>query len=837
MKYIIKKLSFRLVIPFLLIMIVALISPNKVMAEIHYDLVEEIESQGKRVVAENEFLILAIDDENYSIAVGDKQQETIWLSNPVDPDEDEIATGISSDLLSSQFSITYYSRAAQEISMNSYTDSASLNQVETEIINDGIKVTYTLGEEIAGYMIPDIISSERFNSFLEEMETDVQKIVLDSYREDTEEELFYLRSGTAVFIQEEMVGYFADAGYTVEDYITDNSENNVEDAGGAVFTIPVVYTLEDEDFVAHIPVEEVVNSELFTLTNIRLLEFFGTADIESEGYAFVPDGSGALIHFNNGKTTATRYAADVYGYDESLTFMQATNRDKNLSIRMPVFGMRKDNQGFLAIIEDGEAYARINGDIAGKTDSYNKVFTEFKYLPTGSGSLDEMTGSGVLQLYQQEAYQEKFQIRYRFLEEEQSNYAGMANDYREYLQEKEMFPSEKSRDSIPFYLGLIGAINKQKTFLGIPYSGTEILTTYEQSKDIVETLIEDDILNLKVKYSGWFNGGLNHTTPNRFKKIRGLEKHLKLTEFNHFLKEYNIPVYYDVDFSYMYNDKLFSGVSTSNNGTRYLDNSMVTVLDQNLTSDTIGRENSTNISRHILNSTYYNEVIGNFTDSISDQSIQNLSLRTLTSTLSSDFSRRNFVDRQSSLNHTVEALGSLKENEINLLGQNSNAYTFNYLSDVIDIPMTSNRYVILDEAIPFYQIVLSGHIDFAGEPINLAGDYRQHLLKSIETNAGLYVEWIAESDSLLKETAYQDLFSVNASNWYQDTVDLYKEVNTELEGIQGETIIAHEKIEDEVYEVTYSNGTKIIVNYLDRAVTYNGLTIDKTDYLVIGEEG
>ena len=43
-------------------------------------------------------------------------------------------------------------------------------------------------------------------------------------------------------------------------------------------------------------------SEEYPVNSISLLSFFGAAGQEREGSMFVPDGSGALIHFNNGKT-------------------------------------------------------------------------------------------------------------------------------------------------------------------------------------------------------------------------------------------------------------------------------------------------------------------------------------------------------------------------------------------------------------------------------------------------------------------------------------------------------------------------------------------------------
>lgn len=61
--------------------------------------------------------------------------------------------------------------------------------------------------------------------------------------------------------------------------------------------------------------------------DIDLLEYFGAAGPEEEGYMFVPDGSGALIMFNNGKVNAPAYIGYVYGEDKTNLVNQTKNRE------------------------------------------------------------------------------------------------------------------------------------------------------------------------------------------------------------------------------------------------------------------------------------------------------------------------------------------------------------------------------------------------------------------------------------------------------------------------------------------------------------------------------
>lgn len=805
---------------------------QQVKANYETRLTEVIDEQGKTIVAENNSLILAIDENNFELAVIVKETGSLWLSNPYDKDYDQIATGISREQLGSQLSITYYNRQAQEQIMNSYTDSVALDQVTMEQIEDGVKVTYTLGEEVAGYLIPESISTERFFQFLDQMPADDRQLIEDIYREDEEAGTFNLRTSTAVFIQEDAEIIFNEAGYTIDDYISDNEENEIEGAGGAVFTIPVIYKIEGDNFIASIPVEEVINHDIYTLTQIRLLEYFGTASLADEGYLFVPDGSGALIDFNNGKTNVNRYLGDVYGSDETLTFDQVSNRDKELSVKLPIYGMKKNDQAFLAILEDGETYASIIGDISERADSFNKVFPQYSYLPTGRSSLDEYTGSGILQLYQEEPYQGNFQSRYIFLDGEDANYSGMAKHYQQYLIDAGELPEQKDRQELPFYLELIGGVNVAKSFLGIPFQGIEVLTTYQEANQIVEALSTDDVADIKLTYSGWFNNGYNHYAPYRVSTIHSLEKDLNLNDFSTKMQANDIPLYFDVDFGYIYDERFYDGFSTSNHATRYFDNTLATLTDQNLASGNIGRETQSNPSKYILNSSFLDRFVGHFLDQIDGKAINHLSLRTVTSSLSSDFSTNNFMDRQASMNYIVDALDRLKDDEMSLLASNSNAYAFKHVDHIVDAPMDSNRYLIFDESIPFYQMVLSGYIDYAGQPLNLTDDYQHELLKTIETNAGLSFKWIHAPDHLLKETAYQDYYSVQYQNGYDKAVDLYHQLNDQLSAIQGQKMIDHERIEEDVYRVGYENGVNVYVNYSNKTVQHNQLNIEANNFVV-----
>ena len=131
--------------------------------------------------------------------------------------------------------------------------------------------------------------------------------------------------------------------------------------------------------------------------------------------------------------------------------------------------------------------------------------------------------------------------------------------------------------------------------------------------------------------------------------------------------------------------------------------------------------------------------------------------------------------------------------------------------------------------------MIRGYIEFAGESLNLSQDYETTLLKSVETGAGLYFQWMYEDNSVLKNTDYDYLYSVNYESWLTQAIQDYTRVNEIFEKLQGQTIKSHEKLQENVYLVTYESGTQIAVNYNEYSVMINQTVVNAKDFAVIKE--
>src|SRR5690606_1629587 len=100
--------------------------------------------------------------------------------------------------------------------------------------------------------------------------------------------------------------------------------------------------------------------------------------------------------------------------------------------------------------------------------------------------------------------------------------------------------------------------------------------------------------------------------------------------------------------------------------------------------------------------------------------ISSISLRDLADLLNSDFRKKAEIDRSQSEQISIDALQTLRDSGLTIMADGGNAYALPYVTDITNAPLSNSRFKLEDEAIPFYQIVIRGYIDYTGEPYNLS---------------------------------------------------------------------------------------------------------------------
>jgi len=123
-----------------------------------------------------------------------------------------------------------------------------------------------------------------------------------------------------------------------------------------IFNVSVIYRLEGKDLVVEVPFEDLAFDPETPIYTITPLPYFGAGGPDDEGFMLVPEGGGALINFNNGKTSQSSYYTNVYGWDMCLSRDAVVH---NTRAYYGVYGVAEGNDSFICILEDGRSYASI----------------------------------------------------------------------------------------------------------------------------------------------------------------------------------------------------------------------------------------------------------------------------------------------------------------------------------------------------------------------------------------------------------------------------------------------------------------------------------------------
>jgi hypothetical protein len=790
------------------------------------------------LAAENDILKLYTNTKTTEVAVYDKRSGVITWSNPPDRDKDTIASGRNRIALNSQFMVSYYDKTMTEATMYNYDFSVEREQYEIEKLENGIRYIYFLGDLTSPTgIVPPIIKIERLEQMvLSKLDEKDARSIRNNYMESKDHPGFLeLTAGIIVSKVglQKMNKFFEQAGYTTEDFDFDAALA----AGGEVqerttFTISLEYRLIDDRLEVTIPTKEVIETGSGKICGISLLSFFGAGGIDEEGYILVPNGSGSLIYFNNGKKTE-RYNQYIYGIDE--TVRSFTVVEETVKARMPVFGIKKDKSAVFCEITNGDTLANILANVSGNLNSYNYVYPYFTLRGSEKVSMFGVEGINAdVPVLEKNLYKLDLKINYYFLDQENANYSGMANYYRNKLIDNGILSPKKDAGSIPFYLDVLGGVKRRESFLVVPYMGVYPMTKFNEAQLIVNEFQKNNIRDIRVNYLGWFNGGYYHDVAKTVKVDRVLGGRKGLGRLNELLSESGGRLYGDVAFqSISFESGNFNWRLES---ARYYSGFVVAYGRTNPATLRTSGMGYIEVLHDVLSPKYLVRHIDKFLNTFEKINIDNLSLRDLGDIISSDKHRTNIINRQEAKQIITHQLGKLNANCENLMINGGNAYTWAYASDLIGIPGGHNPYHIVDEEIPFYQMVIHGCIDYTSRPINLSGIYDKQdiLLKILEYGVAPRFTLSYRDSSEIKYTGLNILYSTHYETWLQDAVEIYHKANEVLKHVAGSTITRHFILDSGVRKIVYDNGCVIYINRNSIPKNIGNITIPANGYALEG---
>lgn len=796
--------------------------------------------EGMVLAAENEYLKLYTNIETAEIAVYDKRSGVTTYSNPVDLEDDAVANETNKNYLRSQFILDYYNSAKSPGNFDSYSASVALGQVTVKAIENGIRYTYKVGTAAnATGIVPKYIRPNVLEDVINALPEEEQETCAGYFRESTTVAGFMelkasVASSTAILTV--INDMFERAGFTSEDYVEQLTEAGMEELLSPNFTIEIEYRLNGDGLDVSVPVCSIIEGGGAKVYRIQLLKYMGAAGVDEEGYVVVPNGSGSIINFNNGKTNTADYSQYIYGMDPlSQEYTVLENTEK---ARLPLYGISKEDSNLLVTVEDGASMAFITASISGKVNSYNYAYPSFVLRGFDTLSMFGTTGqSAELPVLEKDCYDVNMTVRYTFLDEEYTGYCGMANYYRERLIAEGVLTERDTDTELPFYYDVIGGVKVTSHILGVQYLSVFPMTTFEEAQEISNDLAASGVSNQVMNFQGWFNGGYYHDVANRIRVTGKLGGRSGLESLSSTVAANGGTFYGDVAFQKVtFISRRFQYMLESSRyyGAGYVANFGQTNPSTLRQTSGLGYQET---KYDLISPKFLPRYVGAFADRIADYDITGISLRDLGDTLHSDRRRTNVINREEALDVVLGQFDLLDTVGKDIMVNGGNAYAFAYADDIINAPIRDNNYFIIDQDIPFYEMVIHGYIGYCGDQINnySTDDRQEDLLELIEYGAAPHYIFTWENSTEMKYSGLNMYYATTYANWSEDAVETYRMLSEALNPVMGAEMIAHEVLDNGLRKVTYSNGVCIYVNYTDEDLTtQDGIVVSAKDYEIGG---
>jgi hypothetical protein len=816
--------------------------PNPVM-------MYEFYGEGEVVVIENEHLHLRFLSETAEIILTDKATGVEWRSNPPNPASDQMADVVTRQLMESQLAIDYADNAGVGMTLQSSVFSVEKGAFEFGVVDGVLEVRYTIGDIARTHRIPPVITEERMLLFFDRMEWGDRQFIESGYRlfninslrlsddraqllrdfpDLTEINLYVLRPGTPDFMREEFEEIFIAAGYTSEDFFIDSTRYELTGENvKPVFSITLRYILDGRSLLVNVPYDKIGFRSVYPLTRLTLLPFMGSGHADDRGYIMVPDGSGALIHFNNGRNNQIPYSINVFGWDDAMP------RDAiitNNQAPFPAFGIYRNGATLLCVIEEGASYASVRADVSGRNSSWNRVFPVFDMV---HGALMDISGRNQRAVYLYEATLPAGEnITLRYTPCATPGYMGMAREYRAWLLNR--YPELGNRrmaDGVPIAVEIIGAVNKTQHRLGLPVDLPLRLTSYNEAAEMINDFAEMGWRNVHVKLNGWFNRSVEHTVPTRISLIRQLGSRNDFRNIVNSAERHNFTLYPEVDFMFMRDVGLFSGFNLYRDAARYVNRERAQTFPYSFVW--FGERTQWGKLNYLSRPAATFRMIDNFMDRAENHGLRNIAFRNMGSRLAGDFHERRHVSREASMRMRQQQFSKMAQAGTEIMVNAGFSFSVPWASIITDMNISDNSFGITDTSIPFYQIVLSGLVPYTGRAINLAEDYKMNLLKTIESGAGLYFSFKIEDTAILQETKYRQFYANEYAKWIGDANAIYHQFVSDFGHVFGQAIVNHIILSRNVTITEFEDGTGIIVNASRNPWNYNGNIVDPESYIVV----
>lgn len=590
----------------------------------------------------------------------------------------------------------------------------------------------------------------------------------------------------------------------------DNGIRVIYDFSEFQFAVPVEYTINDETFDIKIIPAHIAEGEEYKVTAVRIAPFVcGVQNDAENSWLFIPDGSGAIVEPFVSDTLGASGELEVYGHDLSTQLYGYGN--KKQQAHMPVFGIKKGNNGLLAIIDSAANAATIGWDIGSNTLGCSTVYPTFRLRGTNLISRPDnfisVTTLSEINIFTDGILLEDICVKYYPLAEEDATITGMADCYRDYLIENNwLVQSEVSDKTAAFKL--VGGTIQPEFVVGVPSNKLFALTTTDEAIKIAKELQSKLGSNITFDLVGFGENGVDvgelaggFTVASKLGGNDGMKK------LNKFFKELDVDAFMDFDL-----------ISFTESGSGYDEDSAATYASGQVVTYTTF-DPITHIPNNdrffVLSRKNLLKAAKTLNSKAKDMGLLGISLGSVSNTIYSDYATQGYYVSGKMPREVAEIFSGIKNTGLKSLTSSANIYAAGVSSEIIDAPIYSSRFNFTAYDVPFYQMVLKGYVPMSSVSINLCTDQQDALLRCVASG-------IAPSYTLINNFENELITSSHAfihSSVYSSNKDqIIKDVNMVadyLETVKDVQIIEYTVLENGITLTRFDNGVYTVVNFTE----------------------
>lgn len=584
-----------------------------------------------------------------------------------------------------------------------------------------------------------------------------------------------------------------------------------------LISIPVSYELYEDRVRISVDSSEIVEEGNSALMSFALTPFLCSVQNTSENsYLFIPSGSGGLMYTDERAEGTRKYKAEVYGEDQArLLPEEAVEKTK---IYLPVYGVKDDQSALLAVISEGAERAEIYAEAGNRRTGYSTVYPNFyvrgyDVVETtqwlwGYRDLNRISDDKVNTVYSVDFYP---------LNGSDADYNGMAVKYKECL-----FGEGKGAtgNKAPMYsLNILGGVTYRSAAWGIPHNKLYTLTSFKEAEKIITTLNEKTGHSAAAVLQGFSATGIDIGKIGNFETNGAYGSKKELSSLIAKCKELNALL--SVDFDIVRFNRSSSGYSYMLDAAKSATLRTVQKYGVNIPVRSYDDDDYRMLKRSKLDGAVDDLI--NFAEK---NSFSGISLMSLGSIAYSDFDSEQFSVKGGMASQVSQNIEKISKSGIKVSVWDANGYAAKSADILLSVPDDNGNYFVLDEEIPFYQMIFCGTKPMYSKGLNLSENIKKSVMKAVSTGVHFGFTVAENYDIVCASSKNEKLYGTKYSNVEADIIELVKEYSEFYESISQSGIKGYELLENGVSKTVFENGTQVYANHSDKQVNSDVGTID-----------